>query len=41
VRVGIETREAVEILSGLAERDTVLVSSVHGLGQKARLAKPS
>jgi membrane fusion protein (multidrug efflux system) len=41
VQVGIETREAVEILSGLAERDTILVSSVHGLGQKARLAKPS
>jgi RND family efflux transporter MFP subunit len=41
VKVGIETPEAAEILLGLAEGDTVLVSSVYGLGQRARLAKPS
>jgi RND family efflux transporter MFP subunit len=41
VRVGIETPDAAEILSGLAEGDTILVSSVYGLGQKAKLAKPS
>jgi RND family efflux transporter MFP subunit len=38
VKTGIETKDAVEILSGLKEGQTVLVSSVHGLGEKARLA---
>ncbi len=38
VKVGLETREAVELLSGVKEGQTVLVSSVHGLGEKARLA---
>jgi Cu(I)/Ag(I) efflux system membrane fusion protein len=38
VKVGLETAEAVELLSGVKEGQTVLVSSVHGLGAKARLA---
>ncbi len=38
VKVGLETTEAVELLSGVKEGQTVLVSSVHGLGEKARLA---
>ncbi len=38
VKVGLETSDAVEILSGLKEGQLVLVSSVHGLGEKARLA---
>jgi RND family efflux transporter MFP subunit len=41
VKVGLEKPDAVEILSGLKDGDTVLTSSVHGLGQKARLAKPA
>ncbi len=39
VKVGLEKKDAVEILSGLAEGQTVLTSSVHGLGEKAKLAK--
>jgi RND family efflux transporter MFP subunit len=39
VRVGLEKPDAVEILSGLKEGDTVLTSAVHGLGEKAKLAK--
>lgn len=38
VKTGISDPEAVEILSGVIEGQTVLVSSVHGLGAKARLA---
>ena len=38
VKVGLETAEAVELVSGVVEGQTVLVSSVHGLGEKARLA---
>jgi RND family efflux transporter MFP subunit len=38
VKVGLETAEAVELVSGVTEGQTVLVSSVHGLGEKARLA---
>ena len=41
VKVGLEHADAVEILSGLKEGDTVLISSVYGLGEKAKLAKPS
>ena len=37
VKTGIETPEAVEILSGVAEGQTVLTSNIHGLGDKARL----
>jgi RND family efflux transporter MFP subunit len=41
VGVGLETAEAVEVVSGVKEGQTVLVSSVHGLAEKARLtAKP-
>jgi RND family efflux transporter MFP subunit len=39
VKVGLEKPDAVEILSGVKEGDTVLVSSVYGLGEKAKLAK--
>jgi membrane fusion protein, multidrug efflux system len=40
VKVGLEKPDAVEIISGLKEGDTILTSSVHGLGEKAKLAKP-
>jgi multidrug efflux pump subunit AcrA (membrane-fusion protein) len=40
VKVGLEKADAVEILSGITEGQTVLTSSVHGLGDKAKLAKP-
>jgi membrane fusion protein (multidrug efflux system) len=40
VKVGLEKPDAVEILSGVKEGDTVLTSSVYGLGEKAKLAKP-
>jgi RND family efflux transporter MFP subunit len=41
VKVGLEKPDAVEIVSGVNEGDTVLTSSVHGLGQKAKLARPA
>ncbi len=40
VQVGLEKPDAVEILSGLKEGQMVLTSSVYGLGEKAKLAKP-
>lgn len=40
VRVGLEKPDAIEIVSGVAEGQTVLTSAVHGLGDKAKLAKP-
>jgi membrane fusion protein, multidrug efflux system len=40
VQVGLEQPDAVEILSGVKEGQTVLTSSVYGLGEKAKLAKP-
>lgn len=40
VTIGLEKPDAVEILSGLSEGQTVLTSSVYGLGEKARVAKP-
>lgn len=40
VKVGLEQPDAVEILSGVKEGQTVLISSVYGLGEKAKLAKP-
>jgi membrane fusion protein (multidrug efflux system) len=40
VKVGLEKPDAIEILSGLEEGDVVLTSSVYGLGEKAKLAKP-
>ena len=38
VEVGLETAEAVELVSGVKEGQQVLVSGVHGLGERARLA---
>lgn len=40
VMIGLETSSAVEIRSGVTEGQTVLTSSVYGLGDKAMLAKP-
>ena len=40
VTVGLEKPDAVEILTGLTEGQTVLTSSVYGLGDKAKLTKP-
>jgi RND family efflux transporter MFP subunit len=40
VKIGLETKDGVEILSGVTEGQTVLTSSVYGLGEKATLAKP-
>jgi RND family efflux transporter MFP subunit len=37
VTLGIETPEAVEVLSGVAEGARVLTSNVHGLGDKAKV----
>lgn len=41
VKVGLETPDAVELLSGVSEGQAVLTSAVHGLGEKARLGKTS
>jgi membrane fusion protein, multidrug efflux system len=41
VTVGIETPEAVEILSGVAEGQVVLTSAVYGLGERAKIANKS
>jgi len=41
VKIGLETSEAVELLSGVSEGQSVLTSSVHGLGEKAKLGKAS
>jgi membrane fusion protein, multidrug efflux system len=38
VKIGLEQADAVEILSGLTAGQTVLTSSVYGLGEKAKLA---
>jgi RND family efflux transporter MFP subunit len=38
VTLGLETPEAVEILSGLKEGQKILTSAIHGLGERARLA---
>jgi RND family efflux transporter MFP subunit len=40
VTLGLETSEAVEIVSGLTEGQRVLTSAIHGLGERARLAQP-
>lgn len=39
VKIGLQTPDATEIVSGLNEGQTVLTSSVYGLGEKAKLAK--
>jgi RND family efflux transporter MFP subunit len=41
VTIGLETPDAVEILSGVSDGQAVLISGVHGLGDKARLGKAS
>jgi len=41
VKLGLETADGVELLSGVNEGQKVLISSVHGLGERARLAKTS
>jgi len=41
VKLGLETTDGVELLSGVKEGQKVLTSSVHGLGERARLAKAS
>ena len=41
VKVGLETPDAVEILSGVGDGQAVLTSGVHGLGDKAKLGKTS
>jgi RND family efflux transporter MFP subunit len=41
VTTGLETQDAVEILSGVSEGQAVLTSGVHGLSEKARLGKAS
>ncbi len=38
VTLGLETPEAVELLSGVQEGQKVLTSGIHGLGERARLA---
>lgn len=40
VKLGLEKPTAIEIVSGLKDGDVVLTSSVYGLGEKAKLAKP-
>ena len=39
VKLGLETPEAVEIVSGLKEGQKILTSAIHGLGERARLAQ--
>ena len=41
VKLGLETLDGVELLSGVKEGQKVLTSSIHGLGERARLAKAS
>ena len=38
VTLGLETADAIEILSGLREGQKILTSAIHGLGEQARLA---
>ena len=38
VEIGLETPEAVEVVSGVSEGQKVLTSGVHGLGERAKLA---
>jgi RND family efflux transporter MFP subunit len=40
VKVGLEKTDAIEIVDGVQEGQTVLTSSIYGLGEKAKLAKP-
>ena len=38
VTLGLETGDAIELLSGLKEGQKILTSAIHGLGERARLA---
>jgi hypothetical protein len=38
--IGLETPSGVQVTSGVSEGQTVLTSSVYGLGEKATLAAP-
>jgi len=38
VELGLETAEAVEVLSGVKQGQKVLTSAIHGLGERAKLA---
>ncbi len=38
VTIGLETPEAVEVLSGVREGQKILSSAIHGLGERAKLA---
>jgi len=38
VKIGLETPEAVEVLSGVQQGQKVLTSAIHGLGERAKLA---
>jgi membrane fusion protein, multidrug efflux system len=40
VQVGLETREAVEILTGVKDGQVVLTSGAYGLGEKAKITRP-
>jgi RND family efflux transporter MFP subunit len=40
VTLGIETPDWAEVASGVSEGQTILVSAVHGLGDKVRLGRP-
>jgi len=39
VTIGIETPEVTEVASGVSEGQTILISAVHGLGDKVRLGR--
>jgi RND family efflux transporter MFP subunit len=38
VKIGLETPEGVEVVSGVQEGQKVLTSAIHGLGERAKLA---
>ena len=38
VKIGLETPEAVELVSGVKEGQKILTSAIHGLGERAKLA---
>lgn len=40
VTTGLEQPDAVEVLTGVKDGQSVLITSVYGLGEKAKLAKP-
>ena len=41
VKLGLETSGVIEVLSGVSEGQSILISGVHGLGEKAKLGKAS